>query len=78
GNAGWLSSHSVIPPAEPGVWKKVPKFLMDPLGPLAIRWSYLPRALPWLVKYLWSGWTPAKVEETAIALRALLKDAPVL
>ncbi|MFX9161847.1 FAD-dependent oxidoreductase, partial [Acinetobacter baumannii] len=39
GNAGWLSSHSVIPPAEPGTWKKVPGYLMDPLGPLAIRWS---------------------------------------
>jgi D-amino-acid dehydrogenase len=50
GNAGWLSSHSVIPPAEPGVWKKLPKFLMDPLGPLAIRWRYLPKALPWLVQ----------------------------
>ncbi|TJW92849.1 FAD-dependent oxidoreductase, partial [Neisseria gonorrhoeae] len=54
GNAGWLSSHSVIPPAEPGTWKKVPGYLMDPLGPLAIRWSYLPKALPWLVKYLLS------------------------
>src|SRR6185312_8510741 len=52
GNAGWLSSHSVIPPAEPGVWKKIPKYLSDPLGPLAIRWSYLPKALPWLIKYL--------------------------
>jgi D-amino-acid dehydrogenase len=50
GNAGWLSSHSVIPPAEPGLWKKVPGYLMDPLGPLAIRWSYLPKALPWLIK----------------------------
>ncbi|WP_245296863.1 MULTISPECIES: FAD-dependent oxidoreductase [Rhodomicrobium] len=78
GNAGWLSSHSVIPPAEPGVWKKLPKFLMDPLGPLAIRWSYLPRALPWLARYLWSGWTEAKVEETARALRNLLRDAPLL
>ncbi|QCI66755.1 NAD(P)/FAD-dependent oxidoreductase [Phreatobacter stygius] len=78
GNAGWLSSHSVIPPAEPGVWKKVPKFLMDPLGPLAIRWGYLPWALPWLIQYLRSGWTEAKVEATAIALRALLKDAPAL
>ena len=48
GNAGWLSSHSVIPPAEPGIWKKVPGYLMDPLGPLAIRWSYLPKALPCL------------------------------
>jgi D-amino-acid dehydrogenase len=78
GNAGWLSSHSVIPPAEPGTWKKVPKYLMDPLGPLAIRWPYLPKVLPWLIRYLWSGWTEAKVEETARALRPLLKDAPSL
>ncbi|MGY4326678.1 glycine/D-amino acid oxidase-like deaminating enzyme [Bradyrhizobium sp. LB7.2] len=78
GNAGWLSSHSVIPPAEPGVWKKVPFFLMDPLGPLAIRWSYLPKALPWLIRYLLSGWTEARVEKTAFALRDLLKDAPLL
>ncbi|BAR54892.1 putative dehydrogenase [Bradyrhizobium diazoefficiens] len=78
GNAGWLSSHSVIPPAEPGIWKKVPFYLMDPLGPLAIRWSYLPKALPWLIKYLLSGWTEARVEKTAFALRDLLKDAPLL
>ena len=78
GNAGWLSSHSVIPPAEPGIWTKVPGYLMDPLGPLAIRWSYLPRALPWLIKYLLSGWTEARVETTAFALRSLLKDAPLL
>ena len=78
GNAGWLSSHSVIPPAEPGTWRKIPKYLLDPLGPLAIRWAYLPRALPWLIRYLWSGWTEAKVEATARALRPLLKDAPSL
>jgi D-amino-acid dehydrogenase len=78
GNAGWLSSHSVIPPAEPGTWKKVPRFLSDPLGPLAIRWSYLPKALPWLIKYLLSGWTEARVEVTARALRTLLVDAPSL
>jgi D-amino-acid dehydrogenase len=78
GNAGWLSSHSVIPPAEPGAWRRVPKFLKDPLGPLAIRWSYLPKALPWLVQYLLSGWTEARVEATARALRPLLIDAPAL
>jgi D-amino-acid dehydrogenase len=78
GNAGWLSTHSVIPPAEPGAWKKVPKMLRDPLGPLAVRWSYLPKVLPWLVRYLLSGWTEARVETTARALRALLVDAPAL
>ena len=78
GNAGWLSSHSIIPPAQPDLWRKVPRFLADPLGPVAVRWSYLPQALPWLIRYLWSGWTRAKLEVTAVALRSLLKDAPAL
>ncbi len=78
GNAGWLSSHSVIPPAEPGTWRRVPSYLADPLGPLAIRPSHLPRILPWLTRYLLSGWTGARVERTARALRTLLVDAPKL
>ncbi len=78
GNAGWLSSHSVIPPATPGAWRKVPSYLADPLGPLAIRWSHLPRLLPWLARYLLSGSTAARVERTARALRDLLVDAPGL
>jgi D-amino-acid dehydrogenase len=78
GNGCWLSPMSVIPPAVPGLWKKVPGFITDPLGPLAIRWRYLPRVLPWLARYLLSGWTEAKVARTAVALRALLKDAPAL
>ena len=78
GNAGWLSSHSVIPQAYPGVWKKVPAWLIDPLGPLSIRLHYLPKALPWLVRYLGSAWTYVQVEHTARSLRTLLAGAPAL
>ncbi|PWS36775.1 amino acid dehydrogenase [Falsiroseomonas bella] len=78
GNGCWLSPMSVIPPSVPGLWKKVPKFLMDPLGPLAIRWSYFPRVAPWLVKYLLAGWTEEKVLAAARALRPLLQGAPAL
>ncbi|MBK9608582.1 MAG: FAD-dependent oxidoreductase [Betaproteobacteria bacterium] len=78
GNAGWLSSHSVIPPSQPGVWKKVPGYLLDPLGPLAIRWGYLPQALPWLLRYLAEGATKERVTRTARALRTLLVESPVL
>jgi D-amino-acid dehydrogenase len=78
GNGCWLSPMSVIPPSVPGLWKKIPKFLADPLGPLAIRWAYLPRVAPWLVRYLLAGWTEAKVEATARAIRPLLHDAPAL
>ncbi len=78
GNGCWLSPMSVIPPAVPGLWRKVPGFLADPLGPLAIRWGYFPRVLPWLARYLASGWTEARVLRTAQALRALLQGAPAL
>jgi D-amino-acid dehydrogenase len=78
GNAGWLSSHSVVPPALPGAWRKVPGWLADPLGPLAVRWRHLPRAAPWLLRYLLSGSTEARVQRTADALRTLLVDAPQL
>ena len=78
GNAGWLSSHSVLPPAAPGVWKDVPKWLTDPLGPLAIRWKYFPRALPWLTRYLNAASNYNKIERTAVALRTLLAGAPAL
>ncbi|MET4130626.1 FAD-dependent oxidoreductase [Roseovarius sp. MBR-6] len=78
GNAAWLSSHSVTPPSSPGVWKQVPKWLRDPLGPLSVRPSYLPKALPWLMRYLAAGSTEEKQRQIAGELRALLKDAPRL
>jgi len=76
GNAGWLSSHSVLPAATPGAWKNVPKWLADPLGPLAIRWQYFPKAFPWLVRYLNAASNYSKIERTAVALRTLLAGAP--
>ncbi|MFC0407329.1 NAD(P)/FAD-dependent oxidoreductase [Roseomonas elaeocarpi] len=78
GNGCWLSVQSVIPPSGPGLWRKVPGFLRDPLGPLAIRWRYLPRVAPWLARYLLAGWTEARVARTAAALQPLLADGPAL
>src|SRR5688572_12435167 len=48
GNAGCLSRASCVPLGLPGAWRKVPGWLMDSSGPLAIRWSYALRAAPWL------------------------------
>ncbi|WP_343582899.1 FAD-binding oxidoreductase [Herbaspirillum sp.] len=77
GNAGWLSSHSVIPPVEPGMWKKVPGYLADPLGPLSIRWRYLPKLMPWLLRNLASA-RRERIRATARALRSLVIDARLL
>lgn len=76
GNGTLLNPSSVIPMSAPGIWRKVPGWLADPLGPLTIRWRYLPRLLPWLLRFLRAGATEAKVAATAHALRPLLLDAP--
>ncbi len=76
GNGTILSPGSVVPVSLPGLWKKVPGYLADPLGPLTIRWSYLPKLLPWLRRFVAAGSTVAKVERTARALAPLLADAP--
>lgn len=78
GNGCWLSVQSVIPPAGPGVWRKVPGYLRDPLGPLAIRWKYFPKVAPWLARYLAAGWTEERVLRVAQAMQPLLHDAPAL
>ena len=76
GNGTMLSPASVVPVSLPGMWRKVPTYLSDPLGPLAIRWTYLPKLAPWLWRFLRAGATEAKVRRTAKALRALLADCP--
>lgn len=71
GNAGCFNGSSVTPVAMPGVIRNVPKWLMDPLGPLSLRWSYLPSILPYLVRFIRAG-TPKKVHTQAKALRPLI------
>jgi D-amino-acid dehydrogenase len=76
GNGTLLNPSSVIPMASPGLWKKVPGYLRDPLGPLTIRWSYLPRLWPWLHRFVRAGSSRAKVAAIGRALRPLLDQAP--
>lgn len=76
GNGAWISPGSVIPMSVPGTWKKVPGYLLDSNGPLTIRWRHFPAMLPWLLRFIWAGFTEAKVERTARILASLLTDAP--
>lgn len=78
GNGTVLNPGSVMPMSTPGVWRKVPGYLLDPAGPLTIRWRHLARLTPWLLRFLRAGSTVAKVERTAKALAALLRDCPAM
>lgn len=52
GNAGILAACAVVPVTTPGLVTKAPRMLMNPDFPLFLRWGYLPKLLPWLLKYL--------------------------
>lgn len=52
GNAGLLARCASDPISFPGMWRKAPGYLLNPDYPLFLRWSYLPRIAPWLVRLL--------------------------
>ncbi|MBB3610053.1 FAD-binding oxidoreductase [Rhizobium sp. BK602] len=77
GNGAFLSPASIIPMSMPGLWRKVPGYLLDPNGPLTIRWRHLARLTPWLLRFIQSGHSLGKVRRTASVLRELVGDSPL-
>jgi D-amino-acid dehydrogenase len=55
GNAAAFAFSDVLPLAQKGMLRNLPKWLSDPLGPLAIPPSYLPHLLPWLYRFWRAG-----------------------
>jgi D-amino-acid dehydrogenase len=70
GNAGGLAVTEMQPVSLPSTIWKVPGWLTDPEGPLAIRPAHLPRLAPWLWRF-WRAGRMARVTEIANAQAAL-------
>lgn len=74
GNAGMISADTAAPIAMPGMMSKIPGWLRDRKGPLVVRPSYMPTALPWLLRWAREG-RLERVLAISDALRALHKDS---
>lgn len=74
GNSGLISSDTAVPIALPGMLGKVPGWLADREGPLIVRPGYLPRALPWLLRWIAAS-RMARVLQISDAMRALHRDS---
>ena len=72
GNAGSLSPWSCVPQSMPGLWKSVPKWLLDPEGPIALRLGYAATFMPWAIKFLRSG-NPEGLDVIADAMMGLTR-----
>ena len=74
GNAGVLASSTCVPVTMPGIVKKAPFMLFDKDQPLFLRWSYLLKAAPFLVRYL-SYSRVREVERISAGIASLMHDS---
>ncbi len=73
-NAGHFATEQVFPLAEPNLLWQFPKLLLDPLGPVSLSASYLPKALPWFGQFIWNM-LASKRSRNSAALKTLNKNA---
>ena len=52
GNAGHFSPYASVPLNRPDVLTDVPAMLLSSTGPLALKWNYVPRMIPWFLKFI--------------------------
>ena len=74
GNGGVLASCSIVPVTVPGLLRKAPRMLLDPNQPLFLKWGYLPKLTPWLLRYLGHA-NAGAVRRRAAALAPILGDS---
>lgn len=71
GNAGAFAFTDILPLASPGILRKAPKWLLDPLGPLTIPPAYALNIAPWLYRF-WRACSPNAVAASTAAQTALM------
>jgi D-amino-acid dehydrogenase len=71
GNAGAFAFTDILPLASPGLMRKAPRWLLDPLGPLTVPLPYALRIAPWMLRVA-RACSPARVEAATTAQTALM------
>ena len=52
GNAGHFSPYACVLMNRPDIISDVPAMLLSSTGPLALKWNYVPKMIPWLTQFL--------------------------
>jgi D-amino-acid dehydrogenase len=62
GNMASIAVTEFMPASRPAVWRQMPKWLLDPEGPVRVRPSYMPKLVPWFARFLAAS-RPSKLRE---------------
>ena len=71
GNAGAFAFTDILPLASPGLMRKAPGWLLDPLGPLSVPPRYALRIAPWMLRFA-AACRPGRVAASVAAQTALM------
>ena len=71
GNAGHFSPYASVPINRPDVLTDVPAMLLSSSGPLALKWNYVPKMIPWFLKFI-RNCTTKKMMHTAKNMHQIL------
>ena len=52
GNAGHFSPYASVPINRPDILVDVSTMLLSSMGPLALKWNYVPKMIPWFIKFI--------------------------
>ncbi len=74
GNAGAFAFADIEPLATPGILRKVPGWLLDPLGPLSVRPAYALKIAPWMLRFARAS-RPDRYDAAVAAQSALMRHS---
>ena len=74
GNAGHFSPYASIPINRPDILADVPSMLINSTGPLALRWNYVPKMIPWFLRFM-KNCSKKKMMHTAKYMHQILNLA---
>jgi len=71
GNAGHFSPYASVPINRPDILTDVPAMLLSSTGPLALKWNYVPKMIPWFLQFI-KNCTTKKMMHTAKNMHQIL------
>ena len=71
GNAGHFSPYASVPINRPDILPDIPAMLLSSTGPLALKWNYVPKMIPWFIQFL-RNCTTKKMMHTAKNMHQIL------
>ena len=74
GNAGHFSPYASVPINRPDILVDVPSMLLSSTGPLSLKWNYVPKMIPWFIKFI-KNCSKKKMMHTAKYMHQILDIA---